>query len=686
MLGPAKTALLIILTLLSPVVSSTPSQYNLAHSSRTILPQSIRFVNGSADNVASLLENATTDDGEATFQGPVGVTYDFGRNIGGLVSPNVSSISDTNQYVGVTFTESSLWISGEACDATGNNGLDEPLWFRPQAPGVYTAPKEKQRGGFRYLSIVSNTTGSFSISQASIHFTNAPDAPDHGLRDYLGSFESDNVMLNRVWYAGAYTAQMCEIDPTAGDAIWCLTQKNPIPETELLQLWFFNKTITNGTNALVDGPKRDRIVWPGNMSVAVPSVFVSTNSLNGVRNGLDSLFANQNDTGQLPYAGTPIQTSGFGFSFTYHLYSVIGVYDYYKFTGDTAFLQSHWEGIKSAISFSLSRVDETGLQNVTTSADWLRFGMGGHNIEANAILYNTLSLVIELADNLNDTTPISSWANISAGIKAAANTLLWDEGAGLYRDNDMAQGALLHPQDGNSWAVLANITANASQVTAISEALHSRWTPVGAPAPEAGDTVSPFISAYELQAHYIAGKPEYAVGLMEYMWCNFMLDDPRMTNSTFVGGYSTDGSIHYAPYPDDARISHAHGWSTGPTGILSRYAAGIQTIGADGSTWLFAPQPGNLTDVQAGYETAIGSFSAHYTASQDGSWAYEFAAPAGTAGTVRVPYPARSGEANLTARDGSCSSSARIDASQTQGTYVEFGNLAGGDWILSFKI
>jgi len=33
------------------------------------------------------------------------------------------------------------------------------------------------------------------------------------------------------------------------------------------------------------------------------------------------------------------------------------------------------------MNFSLGFIDESGLFNATSSADWLRFGMGGHNIE-----------------------------------------------------------------------------------------------------------------------------------------------------------------------------------------------------------------------------------------------------------------------------------------------------------------
>ena len=81
--------------------------------------------------------------------------------------------------------------------------------------------------------------------------------------------------------------------------------------------------------------------------------------------------------------------------------------------------------------------------------------------------------------------------------------------------------------------------------------------------------MSPFASGFELEAHFIANRTETALSLIRNMWADVMLDDPRMTNSTFIEGYSTSGEIHYPPYNLDARISFAHGWSSGPTGSLT---------------------------------------------------------------------------------------------------------------------
>lgn len=181
------------------------------------------------------------------------------------------------------------------------------------------------------------------------------------------------------------------------------------------------------------------------------------------------------------------------------------------------------------------------------------------------------------------------------------------------------------------------MTTSTNQSTTISNELKARWGAYGAPAPEAGATISPFIGSFELQAHYIAGLPNNALDLLRLEW-GYMLNNANMTNSTFIEGYSTDGSIHYAPYSDDARISHAHGWSTGPTYALMAYAAGIQLTAAGGSTWLIAPQPGNLTSVDAGFSTSLGQFSVNFNASSSGGFeSFEFNTPASTAGQVQLP-------------------------------------------------
>jgi hypothetical protein len=307
--------------ILSLLVQAEPySQYILTPTSRTIRPVSVHNINGTVQNAQSL----TTASGNAVFQGASAVTYDFGKNIAGLVSFNVTSTTGTDNYVGITFSESSLWISSY-CDATADAGLDEGLWFSVASGGQYSAEKKYQRGGFRYLSVIYNGTAEVEVGDLSIYFTALPQLAESELANYKGYFHCEDEQLNRVWYAGAYTTQLCTIDPTAGNSLVHLFDYTIHTPTT----WYNNYTITNGTSALVDGAKRDRLVWPGDMAVAFPSMIVSTYDVESIRNGLNTLLAAQNaSSGALPYAGLPIALVPDLFSFTYHLYSLIANLDY----------------------------------------------------------------------------------------------------------------------------------------------------------------------------------------------------------------------------------------------------------------------------------------------------------------------------------------------------------------------
>lgn len=365
----------LILAPLAAAASRVPYQeYILAPASRDLVPQSVYEVNGTVVNPKALTQSS---GGTTTFAGVSSVTYDFGKNVAGLVSLGVDSVSSSSAFMGVTFTESSLWISSEACDGTADAGLDSPLWFPVgHGPGIYTAAEKHLRGAFRYLTLVSNTTAAVSLNSLHITFTAAP---TQNLRDYSGWFHSDDDLINSIWYAGAYTNQLCTINPAHGDALVHLgsissAETITLPQTDS---WWNNFTITNGSSTITDGAKRDRLVWPGDMSIALESIAVSTGDLYSIRMGLESLYALQQPNGRMPYAGKPFSNMDI-VSYTYHLHSLIGTSYLYRFSGDKSWLSHYWGQYVKALQWALSSVDSTGLANVTASADWLRFGMGGH--------------------------------------------------------------------------------------------------------------------------------------------------------------------------------------------------------------------------------------------------------------------------------------------------------------------
>lgn len=185
------------------------------------------------------------------------------------------------------------------------------------------------------------------------------------------------------------------------------------------------------------------------MFVSGASIAYSTGNMDAIKNSIESLMLLQTAEGILPYVGVPFFSILNAVSFTYHLHTLIGLHTYYIYTGDEAWVSSYWDQYKRGVQWSLSNIDESGLMNVTSGADWLRLGMSGHNLEANAILYYVLGLSIQLAGVVGDTEAAASYTTAAASLKEAVNSLLWREDLGFYVDNETTTVA---PQDGNSFA------------------------------------------------------------------------------------------------------------------------------------------------------------------------------------------------------------------------------------------
>ena len=101
----------------------------------------------------------------------------------------------------------------------------------------------------------------------------------------------------------------------------------------------------------------------------------------------------------------------------------------------------------------------------------------------------------ELATLLNDSSRAEGWLSNATALKEAFNEAFYDESQGLYTDNATTTFV---PQDGNALALLFNLTQSAEQANNISAGLTKNWNEFGAVAPEAPDTIAPFISGFEV--------------------------------------------------------------------------------------------------------------------------------------------------------------------------------------------
>ncbi|KAJ5720161.1 hypothetical protein N7493_007039 [Penicillium malachiteum] len=591
-----------------------------APSSRTVQPVA---------TLSDLKTSATTNEKKpatATFHGNGSlVVFDFGQEVGGIL--HLEYTSTGSGALGIAFTEAKDWI-GEWSDSSNADWHDGQLFANFSSAGThsYVMPDYRLRGGFRYLTLFLITSDSASVTVEDINLELAFHPTWANLRAYQGYFHSSDELLNRIWYSGAYTLQTNQVPSDTGRIT-----------TGVTTLWLNNGTLGPGDTIIVDGAKRDRAVWPGDMGIAVPSTLVSLGDLVSVKNALQVMYDTQDKTtGAFDESGPPLSQTG---SDTYHMWTMIGTYNYVLYTNDTDFLSENWDGYTLAMTYIYDKVTyPSGLLNVTGLRDWARWQQGYNNSEAQMILYHTLKTGADLASWVGDTTDLSTTYDARAEkLKTAINTYCWDDSYGAFKDN--ATDTTLHPQDANSMAVLFGVV-DSERAQSISDKLILNWTPIGPDSPELPDNVVTFITSFEIQSHFLVKRPDRALDLIRRTW-GWYINNENGTESTVIEGYLINGTFGYRGsrgYDYDASyVSHSHGWAAGPTSSLTNYIVGLSVTSQLGSTWDLSPQFGDLTFAEGGFVTDLGKYSASWTKTKN-EYTLEFNVPKGTSGSLTLPY------------------------------------------------
>lgn len=253
---------------------------NLSPKSRQFAP--VRVLDGQL-NVVSDWKGQTNLAGNGALR-----IFDFGKEVGGVLNLQYSACGKGS--LGIAFSESSNFTGVNSDESNGSSGSDGAITVPIDASQCntrlgYTLPDAKQRGGFRYLSLystaASNSNINVTITDINLEISFQPTWPD--LRAYQGYFHSSDQLLNRIWYAGAYTIQTTAVSPNSG-------REYPLVN----QGWMNDANLgTTAPTVLVDGAKRDRAIWAGDLGVATRSALVSTGDMDSVKNALDVQYTHQ---------------------------------------------------------------------------------------------------------------------------------------------------------------------------------------------------------------------------------------------------------------------------------------------------------------------------------------------------------------------------------------------------------
>jgi len=190
-------------------------------------------------------------------------------------------------------------------------------------------------------------------------------------------------------------------------------------------------------------------------------------------------------------------------------------------------------------------------------------------------------------------------------------------------------------------SILFDVVDSSAKSQSISTNLVKNWGPIGAISPELPGNISPFISSFEIAAHFTIGNADRALDLIRRSW-GWYINNPNGTESTVIEGYLQNATFGYRSsrgYDYDASyVSHSHGWSSGPTSSLTTYVLGLSVLSPVGATWQLAPQFGDLTSAEGGFTTSLGKFQASWRLTKTG-YILEYNVPRGTKGQITLPSP-----------------------------------------------
>ncbi|WQF89339.1 Putative six-hairpin glycosidase superfamily, alpha-L-rhamnosidase domain-containing protein [Colletotrichum destructivum] len=340
---------------------------------------------------------------------------------------------------------------------------------------------------------------------------------------------------------------------------------------------------TNTVACMIDGAKRDRATFGGDLFVSGRGVAYSGLDLGAVAGSIDLLASHQTHDG---YLGNlcPIQAplhSGDGapptyafYSMTYALLLVVAIKDYWLHSGDDDVLRRHLSAAEKLLRFAESHVKSSGLIEVPPdmSMHWLPLGgpVFGASGTTNLAYYDALAAVKTMSPDGYYKMQLS--AKMEA-LKKSIVAQLWNSDKGSLRMGT----ALPHDgfcQDTNGYAVTLKVAENPDTCLTHLTCAPGEMPPAfkGLQHWDRAGVVSPYATGFAVEALFARHWGRDAIQLIESVW-GPMADS---SGPDYSGGHWEAMTAEGKPFGHDTSLMHA--WSTWPVFLLPQYVVGVRPL------------------------------------------------------------------------------------------------------------
>ncbi len=452
-------------------------------------------------------------------EGKSGELYDFGRELFGYIT--IRNPAKPTISVG----ESTY----EALD-TGNAELEQSLEMVPAGKGVW---KSRSPLAFRYLL---SDVGNIDDIQCDAIFYPV---------QYRGAFACSDSLLTRIWMNSAYTLRLCMHD------------------------------------FLMDGVKRDRLPWAGDLAMSMMANAYSFGDAEIVRRSLTVLGR----------AG--IEKTDINGIIDYSLWWIISQDHYQLYFGDRDHLKREWSRIKETFGHLISRCDASGFispKNTWLFIDWV-----------NQEKWTALQVLwwwaqqsgANLAERMGDTETAEYWREISEKLKGKLTETAWSQDRHLWLANpEFPEKITRHA---NFLAVISGL-ATKDQQKGIGNLLSDN---------DVSAVGTPYMAGFENMALARLGDIDYMLERTREYWGGMV----QQGATTFWEGYDSNqqGKDQYSFYGRPYAKSLCHAWSAGPAAFLPAEILGLKPLEDGWKRFSVHPDAGSLNWVNATVPTPYGS-------------------------------------------------------------------------------
>ncbi|TKY88630.1 hypothetical protein EX895_002619 [Sporisorium graminicola] len=363
---------------------------------------------------------------------------------------------------------------------------------------------------------------------------------------------------------------------------------------------------TNLHPVCLDGAKRDRMVWLGDLYHTVRTVASSSARPDQIEGTLDYIFGYQTTEGTLPISPSMgynptkamadarrrdtlnfvlqgdanIPTKAPPGSYGLLDYDVLGLLVYVRHVEDWG-----WSSWAEANLVHASRISEFIVSQINQTTGLVDFGGFLGPAQGSAIGFCSLSALRSFAK-----------LSFNSTLQTEANRLekalwgLWDSEKGSFRVSMMdgnislaatafaIQSGAIKPNDTEHMEpLLGRLGEIKVAIGGYLDSSANIYDPTA--------TISPNVNGFLLEALAQAGQHHTAVDLMRGIWSR-MLNNATTSTGTTWEYMSQTGQPGLSLF-----TSHSHPWSSAPTYVLPRYAAGLRPTAPGYAEFVVEPQP-----------------------------------------------------------------------------------------------